>query len=232
MRKEKTKKAILALSFLMALITNWSCGEDDGKNESIFSKSFVTHYYFPDTLEIIYQEKKFDTIAVSLSLDGTDWAISPSYHLDGCEGKERIFDSLMIRYADTTYNKDIYVGGNKALANPIDSITIISDADYDENHIAGSNLSDVVVFEGHVFGYFVLHGYPNDYRYKEYYDDRSYYIKRLLSKFRPEDYYLWEAKPFLLKFPMPSLSKTHHITFTFVTGGKTFKGTEELDFSK
>lgn len=223
---------MLVLSFIIALVTNWSCGEDDGKNESFLSKSFVTHYYFPDTLELIYHEKESDTITVSLDLHGTDWVISPSYHLAGCEEKERIFDSLMIRYADTTYNKEIYIGGNKAFANHIDSISIVSDADYDANHIAGSDLSDIVVFEGSVFGCFVLHGYPEDHRYNEYYDGRSYYIEKPLSKFRAEDYYLWEAKPFLLKFPMPSLSKVHHITFTFVTGGKTFKVTEELDFSK
>lgn len=158
---------MLVLSFIIALVTNWSCGEDDGKNESFLSKSFVTHYYFPDTLELIYHEKESDTITVSLNLHGTDCAISPSYHLAGCEEKERIFDSLMIRYADTTYNKEIYIGGNKALANPIDSISIVSDADYDKNHIAGTNLSDLAVFYGRIFGSFVLHGYPKDHRYRE-----------------------------------------------------------------
>ena len=232
--KKNLRTIFLSLSLVLAAMAHWSC-EGDGYGDSSFSKSFITDFVYPDTLEIFCHEMESDTISVALRLKGSYYVSNPaSKRLEDWdkERREQLFDSLIAQYGDTTYNEYIHIEGNEALANPIDSISIVSDADYDENHIAGTDLSDLAVFCGYVYGSYVSHGYPNDQRYREYYDDLDFYIKKPLSKFRPEDYYLWRDWTFSLKFSKPTLSQKHHITFTFVTGGKTFKVTEELDFSK
>jgi len=230
------KIRILCESFLFTIVVmlNWSCEKGDGYGESFFSKSYITDYVYPDSLESCFVETVDDRMVMRLRFHGGYYVALSSYrYFADWERREYLFDSLMVSYGDTTYNEDIYVEGHQALATPIDSISVISDADYDENHAAGSDLSDIVIFQGVSYYNFISHGYFREEDiYGDYYDDNGLKLNRPLSELRPEDYHLWDFYPFEFKFFKPSLSQVHHITVTIATGGKTFKVTETLDFSK
>lgn len=75
--------------------------------------------------------------------------------------RARLFDSLSVVYGDTAYNHLVSMSENWALVYPIDSITITSDMDYDKNHPAGTNLSDVVNISTYTYGESVLSGYAS-----------------------------------------------------------------------
>lgn len=218
---------ILPISFMVMV----GCSDDDG-GEVTFTRSFITQCYFPDTLEVFCHELTFDTIPVALDLHGSYYVAEKVDHryFEDWKRREWLFDSIVTHYADTTYNREIYIGGHKALATSIDSVSIISDADYDVSHKAGTDLSDLVVFDGVIFGGYVISHY-SDAEYKNYYDGPDFKVKKPLSEFRPEDFHLWSKSPFLLDFPKPTLAQVHHVTFTFVTGGKRFEATAELDFN-
>lgn len=231
-----SKFRIICKSFLFTIMVmlTWSCEQGDGYGESFFSKSYITDYVYPDSLVSHYVETVDDTMVVCLDFQATYRVGLLSYrHFADWERREQLFDSLMVSYGDTTYNEDIYLEGHQALATPIDSISVVSDADYDENHTAGSDLSDIVIFQGVSYYNFISHGYFREKdTFGDYYDDYGSKLKRRLSELRPEDYHLWKFYPFEFKFLKPSLSQVHHITVTIATGGKTFKVTETLDFGK
>lgn len=221
----------VVLSFLFLLVG--SCGEGDGYGETFFSKSFVTQYCIPDSIEYTGIATDDDyKFSVGLKIRGHYYIAEKVPHqFEDWEERERLFDSIMVRYGDTTYNREVYIEGNRALAMSVNSISVFSDADYDEKHLAGSDLSDIVLFDGTVFGPYVLNKYPSD-RYRQYYDDHDYQIKKLLTNFRPEDYHLWKDYGFSLEFPQPSLSKQHHITITIATDIKKFEVEVDIDFDK
>ena len=228
---KQIKNVLRVFPFLCLILSG--CEKGDGYGERFFSKSFITDYVYPDTLETYGIETVGDTMSVRMGFKGNYHVAPLAYrNFADWEQREHLFDSLMVRYADTTYNEDVYVEGHKALANPIESITVVSDADYDENHVAGSDLSDLVIFQGFSYGSFVLHGYfREEDSYWIYYNGNGAELNKPLSEFCSEDYHLWKFSSFELKFPQPTLSQVHHITFTFVTGGQTFTVTEELDFN-
>lgn len=228
---KKIKCVSLLLFFMMVTILNWSCEKGEGYGDSFFSKSFITDYCIPDTLVCEEVWGYNDSVFVKFRFRGSYCSSTSGSHLNNGEEEGLLFDSLMRRYADTTYNREVYIEGNKALANPIDSISIISDADFDERHAAGKDLSDIVKFYGKVYGSYVFHGYFEDEKYVEYYDEGNFYINKRLSDFRSEEYCLWGHTPFRLDFPKPTLAQLHHVTFTFVTGGKRFEATAELNFN-
>ena len=72
-----------------------------------------------------------------------------------------LFDSLSVLYGDTAYNQMVPMGEYWALAYPVDSIIVVSNVDYDQNHPAGEKLSDIVTVESYSYGKYVLCGYQN-----------------------------------------------------------------------
>ncbi len=64
--------------------------------------------------------------------------------------KKEIYDALCEKYGDMAYNRlgsiECESSGPFSLVNSFVSVEILSDADYDETHPAGSSLADLSIF--------------------------------------------------------------------------------------
>ena len=146
------------------------CEEENEANDgtaSVKSKNLVTGYVFPESMSL---KSEYDSSCVVLYVrtDGllASRKLLPSLEFrnlaeDELSRRARLFDSMSIVYKDTAYNGFVPIGnfGYCALAYPIDTISIVCNANYDEDHPAGTDLSDVVYVTNYSFGNNVLSGY-------------------------------------------------------------------------
>jgi hypothetical protein len=70
------------------------------------------------------------------------------------------FKELAIKNNDTCFNRDGVFGS--CLADPVESINIVSDSDYDDAHPAGTSLNDIIFIEFRSATEFVESGYTDE----------------------------------------------------------------------
>ncbi len=107
----------------------------------------------------------------------------------------------------------------------ISSIDVVSEEDFDNNHLKGSSLKDVIRFRFDSLKKFIDAGYPEDDNYGL--KIGTSYNKKL-SEIGTNEMAMLES--FFSRFAgcftfdtVPTLSKTHHLTFTFhYTNGETY----------
>ena len=160
----------VAFAVCMLAVSVIGCEEEtetDGGKASVKSKNLVTGYVFPESMSL---KSEYDSSCVVLYVH-TDGLLAsrkllPSLEFRNLAEEElsrraRLFDSMSVVYKDTAYNGYVPIGnfGYCALAYPIDTISIVCDANYDEDHPAGTDLSDVVYVTNYSFGNNVLSGY-------------------------------------------------------------------------
>lgn len=140
----------------------------DEKDWVVKSKNMVTRYVFPEEMSIRHEcdssrilfYVRTEGLAVGHGLEaGLEFR---NLNEEELSERARLFDSMAIVYKDTSYNGNVPIVGNWALAYPIDSISIISSTDYDKDHPAGSDLSDVVGMETYSYGECVLSDYSEE----------------------------------------------------------------------
>jgi hypothetical protein len=152
---------------------------------------------------------------------------------------KEVYDSLCNANNDISYNKkrDFIAAPEWGLASTlcINGIDIISNTDFDQNHLAGASLNDIVMFisvspKRYIdSGYIDTHNwetaFPNSfekeqrlYRFKNY-PDRSYYfpIEKLLSEMHQDEIKM-TIPEFSLGFLVfefePTGAKEHELTIT------------------
>ena len=154
----------------MLVVSVTGCEEENETDEgkaSVKSKNLVTGYVFPESMSL---KSEYDSSCVLLYVYTDGLVVSrrlrSSLEFRDLEEEElsrraRLFDSMSVVYKDTAYNGYVPIGnfGYCALAYPIDTISIVCDVNYDEDHPAGTDLSDVVYVTNYSFGNNVLSGY-------------------------------------------------------------------------
>lgn len=146
------------------------------------------------------------------------------------------FKELSNHYGDNTYNRkvmDFRYHDERALADQYAGIQIVSDADFDENHPAGSSLADIIM---------CLYGTYWPYIQSNYLDtpDNSHaksvdVLKRIneltvedLTLIRTTDKFCFE----LYILNTPTLATQHNLTITMTTvEGEEYKYIVPVDFN-
>ncbi len=217
----------LALLFL-ALITfavGCTTSEPDGKGE--YYKNYIQDYFIADNLTKIglydMSERSF-----SIEFSGEDINYRDTVR----------FQPFAEKYNDLSYNKRIATpNAHQVLANELRTISVVSDADYDDLHPAGTPLNDIVHFAGNSFYNYIQSGY-NDYAWNTF--------DKPLNELAENDLKLieiscYETYAYLIghmtgegwfRFvPAPTISQEHNITLTITdAGGNTFSATKLIDF--
>ncbi len=224
--------------------------------------SYVYSYSFPSAMELKIDDFRYGTYPYDdrISSPYGFCAIFKKYSKSVGQwqhgGSDReIFDSLSMKHEDTSFHQDIILNASypevphEYLGIDFVSITITSDADFDEAHPAGTSLNDLVQFMAYTPYPFIQGGY----KYSDAKGDRwdmlkqeTTLIDKPLSKCTAEDFILtlgymnsWalfreEISAFyLLVKATPTLSKQHTLTVTVVDdAGKTWQDSIKLNWNK
>jgi hypothetical protein len=165
-------------------------------------------------------------------------------------GKEKeLYDALCEKYGDMTYNREEFVPIGfepEFLAYSPVSITIVSDADYDDQHPAGTSLADIVTYDSQSSKPFIDNGYvmhewdENDKGKFYYYSNTNvrpfYPVCKKASELVADDFQLIydpidNVVGYIYFDALPTLEKTHNITVTFTDErGEVFSDTVKMVF--
>ena len=217
---------ICVLSF-----TLFSCEkEETSHGNSVYmhkSPNLINGYVFPDTMEIRYDgvdtlsnakfrlyNKGFIASRVLADYESWKYANIQERLIDRKDYDRSIelFDSLSIVYHDTNYNDRTPLGYNWALAYSVDSISIVSDADYDDSHKAGNNLADITNIVTGSYYNCIANGYKS----------KDIYIGKKVSELSETDRILMQTRNgglynLMAEFSIPQSKrpKEQHITVTY-----------------
>ncbi len=186
---------------------------------------------------------------IQLYLDVSKLAPSPQDDCVAIDGRgQKLPCEEVDSKFDCTYNQNILPFSTVAIFNAFEKVELISDSDFDEQHKAGSSLTDIVWFAGASYYDFIADGYKNDYSWKDaqtpaFYSDHNahslYYKKGFapvygrLSELDANDLRLL-APTFYLEFKSrPTMSRTHNLTLTVTDNkGRTLTATWEQQFGE
>ena len=199
----------------VAVIVFVSCREEDeGKNTPEYewpSKHFNQSYILPDSLSNLSWNivtKAGDSIAMGFRFEGE------SVYSGECptnpHSPHPLYDSLTRMYHDTAWRGTTNYR-YPPVAYPVSAISVVSDADFDDAHLAGSELIEIASVNALSRGDFVLNGYPYD-------DEHFKSIRQPFSKFTHNERCLW-CGAVGIHLPLPTLSRTHNLTVTFSFDG-------------
>ena len=218
---------IIGALMAIAVIAFASCREDnEGEKTPEYewpSKHFNQSYILPDSLidsswDYLSKTKK-DSFLLGFGIGGE------SIYSGECPTNPRpphpLYDSLVRMYHDTAwYGTTNYM--YPAIAYPVSAISVVSDADFDDEHLAGSELIDIANVNVLSCGDFVLNGYPYD-------DEHFKSIRQSFSKFTRNERCLW-CGSVGIHLPLPTLSRTHNLTVTFsFEGWKSVSSTVHVE---
>ena len=222
----KIFQIIIGALTAVAVIAFTSCGEEDeGKNTPEYtwpSKHYLQSYILPDSMENLSWNmvtKKGDSIAMGFCFKG-EYVYSgecPTHP----HPSHPLYDSLVRMYHDTAwYGKTNYM--YPAIAYPVSAISVVSDADFDDAHLAGSELIDIANIYSGSYALFVLNGYNGRYPQEDFLKPFCEYTQQERS--------LWNGASVGIYFPLPTLSRTHNFTVTFsFEGWKSVSSTVHVE---
>ncbi len=203
-------------------------------------RSYITTYHKSNI-----SLKTIDDKSISIETDNT---VSHHYTWKS-KGKDKIvFDSLSRVHNDMAYNKERkYIHSTDfgySFYYDISSIDVVSEEDFDNNHLAGTSLNDVIHFISATPKKYIDSGYKIKGKFKKQHQKilEKYKLKDpVISIAEQEVYNIIDKKlseigtnemsmlPYsyrigVLVFDIqPTLAKTHHLTFTFhYTNGETY----------
>ena len=203
-----------------------SCREDnEGEKTPEYewpSKHFNQSYILPDSLSNLAWNivtKDGDSIAMGFRFMGE------YVHSGECptnpHSPHPLYDSLVRMYHDTAWRGTTNYR-YPPVAYPVSAISVVSDADFDDAHLAGSELIDIACVDVLSRGDFVLNGYPYD-------DEHFKSIRQSFSKFTRNERCLW-CGSVGLHLTLPTLSRTHNLTVTFsFEGWKSVSSTVHVE---
>ena len=233
-------KKILFLA--TSVLVLWGCGDnsntintDDNtrQDEEVLDTGlwwdghFITDYLVPSKVEVA--DKGNGELYLKVSGDEyettTDNKDTPNYK------KAREFAEL---YGDVDCKIAVSYGQNKALAYPIDKITIYCEKDFDAKHPAGESMDDVVKLEFKSYYEFIKNGYnypdkinlgTSDGRgaidYTLYLSDIDVNVATLVHICNPT-VTMTNAHPLIHFASQPEKAGEYTFTLELTTNGKTF----------
>lgn len=218
------RKYLQYYSSCLLLICCMACEKPDPKvfDGTIYSENYVLGYLYD-----------VDSMAVSSTINenGTLYkygnGLSFAFWGNGCNANtnRETFLSYAKQYNDVSYHQSVYEGrrnvmNDMSLAEPIRSISVVSDMDMDAVHPAGTSLNDIIYFSAASPKNFILNGYPKVETNEPGYDYGYQLVQGFLSELDPEDLVLLDIHDIYIDFPEVPLIKEHNftVTVTFANG--------------
>ena len=205
-----------------------SCNRYPPVSGAIFHETFITYYVVPEQFVVGHSGGN-----ISLGTRGN------------IIGDGEVFDTLSRFYNDVSYNTWVWYGPTRAILGEIKSIKLETIEAFDECHLAGSDISDLVELQYISYYDFVQNGYSEEVpQIREDYEDMSVYFGRegakiykvKLSEIDYSDMKL-VATDFLLKFlsvpkfhSAPIEGSVHRFRLTFQTQNNRIETLIEHEF--
>lgn len=136
----------------------FSCNKEE-KAFILNSKSFVLGYYELESLQL-YEGDKHCIKVFENTKNG----------LISINSNKNILEQLNFEHNDLTYNREVqyYMMPNIYITPDFHSVSIISDADYNEDHLAGTSLSNITRFMSISPMRYIQSGYEDTFDWKTY----------------------------------------------------------------
>lgn len=221
----KIFQIIIGALTAVAIIAFASCQEEDegGTPEYTWpSKHYLQKYILPDSLTNLswsIVSKTGDSITIGFRFEG-EFVYSGECPTN-LQSPHPLYDSLVRMYHDTAWHgKTNYM--YPAVAYPVSAISVVSDADFDDTHLAGSELIDIAKIYSGSYALFVLNGYNGRYPQEQ--------ILKPFCEFTQLEKSLWRPGGIGIYLPLPTLSRTHNFTVTFsFEGWKSVSSTVHVE---
>ena len=147
---------------------------------------------------------KGDSLSLGFSIEGE--SVISGECPNNPQSPHPLYDSLVKMYHDTAWHGTTnYM--YPAVAYPVSSISVVSDADFDDTHPAGSELIDIAKIYSGSYALFVQNGYNGRYPQEQ--------ILKPFCEFTQQEKSLWYDGGIGIYLPLPTLSRTHNFTVTF-----------------
>lgn len=235
-------KNILYFSIFLQMALFTCCKKENNADKDccFVSKYFMPAYMLPDTLKagnsypIENNRHKINLKFKGFFISEKGELMAPKQGFEDLEERSLKFKELSQSYGDTTYNDYKDIGFSPALGYPIKKISIVSNKDYDSNHPAGTDLSDVIECSMSSYWHHIKNNY-RDYNYYDYYvycSTKEYCIIKKVADLDSEDLKIVGAYVMSLFIPDLDLDDTHDLTITIhFENGKTLCCSVQVDFS-
>lgn len=212
---DKIMKILLFLSILLF------CACNDGHEEpitgSFFEKSFIQRYLVVEKISLDIVDSDGDMLKLALLSEGKHF-----------EKKSQTFEELSEKYNDLSYNNNLVPYTNNAIANRFVSMSMYSDADFDEKHPAGTLLNDIVSFYGESIYPYIKNNYEG-----EWYSQTNKKLNELseedlvLLRFRGDN----PVNMGILSFDKkPTKAKKHTFTLTIIDNEEALDTSVTFEF--
>ena len=204
----------------------------------IYRRSFAM--VFSETKNVELKESYYNynqpRVYFQINLDMTS-----SCRYDDTGDRKDVYDAMCEKYGDMTYNREDAVAPGAAPSFQMYSfvsVDIVSDADFDDLHPAGSSLAGLFIFEAYSCKPFIDSGYTMcKYIENERIREKPIYpVYEKVPDLTPYDLMLLftstdHIEGHLYLESLPALSKVHTFTVTFTDErGETFSDSIEMTF--
>ncbi len=222
--------------------------------------SYVYSYSFPSSMELKTGDFLYGTYPYDGQINSPygfhvifkEYAKTVGQWQEGNSDRE-LFDSLAIKHGDTNFHQDIFLNASyprtphEYLGIDFASITVTSNTDFDEEHIAGTPLNDLIQFMAYTPYPFIQSGYQYSTPKGDMWNllkQETTLIDKPLSECTAEDFILtlghmdnWgffseeTSACYLHIKATPTLSKQHMLTVTIVDDAdKIWQNTIKLNW--
>jgi hypothetical protein len=217
---------------VFSVLMLFSCSQKlVGGGEDVFTRSYVMEYYKPTGIKLSVRQ-------YSNTKNYLIFYFSPSSYVGGYTDeagtKEReLYDALCEKNGDMTFNRKVFISDVSRppayMSTNMVSIDVVSNADFDEQHPAGTSLADIISLYGDTAKPYIDSGYT------EYKGLNYYPIRKILSEITPDDLILFGDGRFTSVYlhfdSQPTLSKEHTFTLTVIDDeGTTMSDSIEKTF--
>ncbi len=235
-------KRILIMIALLSMFTG--CKKENSSGETPTSKIYRRSYtmIFAETGSMKLDGHNYNSYDPPVLLCRIRLDMSSACKWDDTGEKQEIYDSFCEKYGDMTYNREGRVAVSEEPSSQMYSfvsLDIVSDADYDEAHLAGSSLADIFIFDAYSSKPYIESGYEK-YKFVDALGDTVAYefypIRKNAAELTPDDFILLlgggdKIQVWLHFESLPTLSKEHTFTVTFTDErGETFSDSIEMTF--
>ncbi len=158
---KNSKIVVCSILSLGCLLCN-SCNNLPLETGATFHKTFITGYLIPEHIQIGGAQSK-----ISLLVKGN--VITSG----------AFFDELAKYYNDLSYNRYVASGPCTVISEMISEIKVETIEDFDNNHLAGSDISDIIELQYISYYEYVQNGYQEENKgNREDYDDMYVYYQK------------------------------------------------------
>lgn len=217
---------------LLAILSSYSCEEERMGIEAFYAENYINRYY-DGGIELRMLERYYG--APDPTILQTGFVIAPS---GGIEYGPWYYDSyakeqflkIAERNGDTSFNREVWGGDQlgEAFADNFLELHVVSNADWDETHLAGNPLDDILLayldsYAKIIHDGYKINGHDIDFSKK----DNFITCKKMVSELTSADmkmlcyslnYYGSDTRnPMIVFTSAPTLAKTHTLTLSWTT---------------